>query len=211
MKTLPTKPWLYLVTDRKACEPRPLVELVQAAAAAGVDLVQVREKDLPARALGRLVERVVEAAAPYPMRVLVNDQFDVALACGAHGVHLTTQSLPPGVVRQQVGDRLLIGVSAHSLEEVRRAEDGGADFVVCGPVFATPSKIPYGPPLGVNALAAIIAQVSIPVLGIGGIDATTFRYVLDAGAAGLAAIRWFIEAPSIQQIVSAVKATANLK
>jgi thiamine-phosphate pyrophosphorylase len=179
--------------------------LIQAAAKANVDLIQIREKDLSARALSELVECAVEAVAPYATRVLVNDRFDVALACGAHGVHLTTQSLPPAVVRREVGDRLLIGVSTHSLEEVKRAEDGQADFVVCGPVFETPSKRPYGSPLGLETFAQIIKQVSIPVLGIGGIDLTNFRRVLDAGASGIAAIRLFIESPSIQDVVLHVK------
>jgi thiamine-phosphate pyrophosphorylase len=179
--------------------------LIRDAAAAGVDLIQIREKDLPARALSELVERAVEAVAPYSTRVLVNDRLDVALACGAHGVHLTTQSLPPTVARQMVGDRWLIGASTHSLEEVQRAADGGADFVVCGPVFETPSKNVYGPPLGLGNFERIVNQVSIPVLGLGGIDLTNFRQVIEAGAAGVAAIRLFIEAASIRSLVRAVK------
>jgi len=179
--------------------------LIQGAAEAGVDLIQIREKDLSARALSELVERAVEAVTASATHVLVNDRFDVALACGAHGVHLTTHSLPPAVVRREVGNRLLIGASAHSLEEVKRAEEGQADFVVCGPVFETPSKRPYGPPLGLDSFAHIVKQVSIPVLGIGGIDLTNFRRVLGAGASGIAAIRLFIEAPSIHDVVSCVK------
>lgn len=199
------EPWLYLITDRKACEPGDVVTLIAQAAAAGVDLVQIREKDLSARALCQLVERAVAAVEAYATRVLVNDRFDVALACGAHGVHLTTQSLPTRVVRAQVGDRLMIGVSTHSLEEVRRAEREGADFVVCGPVFETPSKQPYGPPLGLAAFAEIVRQTRLPVLGIGGIDLTNFRRVLACGARGIAAIRLFMKAPSVEDVVGQLK------
>lgn len=182
-----------------------MMVLIARAAAAGVDLVQIREKDLPARAVCHLVERAVAAVKGHSTRVLVNDRFDIALACGAHGVHLTTQSLPTRVVRAQVGDRLMIGVSTHSLEEVKRAEREGADFVVCGPVFETPSKRPYGPPLGLAAFAEIVRQTRLPVLGIGGINLTNFRRVLACGARGIAAIRLFMEATSVEDVVRQLK------
>jgi thiamine-phosphate pyrophosphorylase len=201
----PEKPWLYLVTDRKACEPRDLIDLIEEAAQAGVHLIQIREPDLSARAVGQLVERAVDVVKPYGTRLLVNDRFDIALACGASGVHLTTQSLPPEVVRKHVGHRLIIGVSTHSLEEIRQAEAGSADFVVYGPVFDTPSKRIYGPPLGVDALSEIVRQARIPILGIGGIDLTNVQQVLACGAAGVAAIRLFIESPSISDVVRQVK------
>lgn len=179
------------------------MSLVQEAARAGVDLIQIREKDLPARELCHLVERVVVATVGSSTQVLVNDRFDIALACGAHGVHLTTQSLPPEVVRKHVGASFLIGVSTHSLEEVNRAQAGGADFVVLGPVFDTPSKRHYGPPLGLKPFAEIIQQTQIPVFGIGGIDLRNFSDVLACGAAGIAAIRLFIQNP-IEEVVRCV-------
>lgn len=205
MNDPPKEPWLYLITDRKACEPRDLMDLIEEAAQAGVDLIQIREKDLPARAVCQWVERAVEVVKPYGTRILVNDRFDIALACGAQGVHLTTQSLPPEVVRRHVGTRLIIGVSTHSLEEVKRAEQEDADFVVCGPVFDTPSKRAYGPPLGLETFADIVKQARIPVLGIGGIDLTNSLQVLACGASGIAAIRLFIEFPSIKDLVRQIK------
>jgi len=181
------------------------MDLIEAAAQAGVDMIQIREKDLSARAVCQWVERAVEVVKPYGTRILVNDRFDIALAGGAQGVHLTTQSLPPEVVRAQVGHQLIIGVSTHSLEEARRAEEGAADFIVCGPVFDTPSKRAYGPPLGLEALADMVKEVQIPVLGIGGIDLTNFPQVLACGASGIAAIRLFIESPSLQDVVQQMK------
>lgn len=205
MNPLPQKPWLYLITDRKACEPRDLIRLIEEAAQAGVDLIQIREKDLSARAVCQLVEHAVDVVKPYGTRLLVNDRFDIALGCGAHGVHLSTQSLPPEVVRKQVGQRLIIGASTHSLAEAKQAEAGGADFIVFGPVFDTPSKRVFGPPLGLEQLAHVVAQVRIPVLGIGGIDLSNFRQVMACGVAGLAAIRLFIQTPSLGDLVRRVK------
>jgi thiamine-phosphate pyrophosphorylase len=181
------------------------MDLIGQAAQAGVDLIQIREKDLPARVVGQLVERAVEVVKPYGTRILVNDRFDIALACGAQGVHLTTQSLPSEVVRAQVGDRLIIGASTHSLEEAKRAEKGEADFIVCGPIFDTPSKRAYGPPLGLETFINIVTQVQIPVLGIGGIDLSNFPPVVACGAAGIAAIRLFIQSPSLKDLVRQVK------
>jgi thiamine-phosphate pyrophosphorylase len=179
--------------------------VIQRAACAGVDLIQIREKDLPARQLCALVKQAVVHTAHSDTRILVNDRFDVALACDADGVHLTTQSLPTEVVRKTVGDQLIIGVSTHSKEEAERAEAEGADFIVLGPVFETPSKMQYGPPLGLSAFAAIARAIKIPVIAIGGINLHNFRQVLDAGASGIAAIRLFAEAESIEEVVTKVK------
>jgi thiamine-phosphate pyrophosphorylase len=200
-----SKPLLYLITDRKASEPNALLELIERAARASVDLIQIREKDLPARTLGQLVEQAVERTRTSGVRILVNDRFDVALSYGAHGVHLTTESLPTGVVRKTVGDQFLIGVSTHSTAEAERAEAEGADFIVLGPVFETPSKMQYGPPLGLSAFAEIARTIKIPVIGIGGINQHNFRQVLDASASGIAAIRLFAEADSIEDLVTSVK------
>jgi thiamine-phosphate pyrophosphorylase len=206
MKLELSKPVLILITDRKANEQQNLLDLIQRAARAGVDLIQIREKDLPARELCRLVEQAVVLTSHSGARILVNDRFDVALSCGAHGVHLTTQSLPTEVVRKTVGDEFLIGVSTHSKEEAERAEAERADFIVLGSVFETPSKRQYGPPLGLSAFAEIASGIKIPVIAIGGINLHNFHQALDAGAAGIAAIRLFAEAESIEEIVRLVKA-----
>ncbi|MCS6817807.1 MAG: thiamine phosphate synthase [Blastocatellia bacterium] len=205
MKTLGNPPLLYLITDRKLCPSRSILELIVEAARAGVDLIQIREKDLPIRELCALVEEAAARIAGTPARLLVNDRFDVAVTCGAHGVHLTTRSLPAAIVREIVGPDVLIGVSAHSLEEARDAEIGGADFLVLGPVFETPSKKPYGPPLGLEAFACIAVAVRLPVLAIGGITPENAPQVLARGAAGIAAIRMFVEAEQLIPLVARLK------
>lgn len=122
--------------------------------------------------------------------MLVNDRLDVALATGADGVHLRTTSLPVSEVRRTFAN-FLIGVSTHSLAEARAAEEGGADFIVCGPVYETPSKREFGPPLCLEKLAEVCRAVTIPVLALGGIKGSNFRRALDAGAAGIAGIGLF--------------------
>ena len=188
---------LYLISDRRALGRDPeacsrLVEMIGDAARAGLDYVQIRERDLPAVTLVALGRRAVDAAQGTRTRVFVNDRFDVALAAGLDGVHLTRRSLEAPAVRTASGGRLLIGVSTHSGDEVRAAEIGGADFVVCGPVYDTPSKRGMGEPLGPARVAAIAAGVRIPVLGIGGIARENAREAA-AGIAGVAAIRMFQE------------------
>src|SRR5438067_3772134 len=129
-----------------------LLSLVRSAVAARVALVQLREKNLNARTLYELASRAAALARGSRTRILVNDRADIARASGCDGVQLTTRSLDPTVIRRAFGEDFLIGVSAHTLAELRGARDGGADFAVFGPVFDTPSKRAYGPPLGLEAL-----------------------------------------------------------
>ena len=165
----------------------------------------MRERDLPARDLLSLTERIVAASRPAGARVLVNDRADVAVAGGA-GVHLTTRSMRAEVVRKTFGDQLLIGVSTHSWDEAREAEAGGADFVVFGPVFETASKRPYGEPVGLPLLAAVAGRLRIPVLALGGITLENYQSALDAGAAGIAAISLFLATEDVGATVRRLKA-----
>lgn len=186
---------LYVVTDRHQTAERPLEEVLKAAARGGVGAIQLREKDLSARELYALGVRVQDVLAPYHVPLFINDRLDVALALDAAGVHLAGHSLPTAMVRRVLGDRKIIGVSTHSLEQARCAAAEGADFIVFGPVFATPSKLTYGPPQGLQRLATIVRQVSIPVLAIGGIDPTNMPDVMQTGAHGVAMIRAVLAAP----------------
>jgi thiamine-phosphate pyrophosphorylase len=180
---------LYVVTDRQQTAGRSLAEVVAAAARGGAGAIQLREKDLSARDLYALGTRLQETLAPYNVPLLINDRLDVALALDTAGVHLAGHSLPTAQARRLLGPHKLIGVSTHGLEEAQHAAAEGADFVVFGPVFTTPSKLAYGPPQGLQQLAAVVRQVPIPVLAIGGIDQTNVPQVIEAGAYGVAMIR----------------------
>lgn len=171
-----------------------LLHWVEAAVAAKVSLVQIREKSLSARVLYALARSAAAITRGSETRLLVNDRFDVARAAGADGVHLTTRSLPAGVVRPLCGEDFLIGVSTHSLEEARTARDERADFAVFGPVFETESKRIFGEPQGLERLREVTnALKDFPIVAIGGIDRDNIEECLRAGASGIAAIRLFIK------------------
>jgi thiamine-phosphate pyrophosphorylase len=177
----------YYITDRQRAGGAEQMLASIARNAAGVDWIQIREKDLGGRELSRLVRQALEVAGP--ALVLVNTRVDVALACGAHGVHLPAGSLPPGEVRRIVPAGFLIGVSCHTAEELREAE--GADFAVYGPVFRPLSKEDPRPPLGIEGLRAGCKVAGIPVLALGGVTPERDGKCIAAGAAGVAGIsRW---------------------
>ena len=209
----PAKPLVYLITDRLSLPATQnhnhpttpdLTDFIERALTAGVDLLQIRERDASARDILSISEAAVQMDRKTGARVLVNDRADVANCAGA-GVHLTTRSLNAETVRRLFGLEMLIGASTHSLQEVIAAENGGADFVVFGPVFETASKREYGPPVGVEALRAASRCVSIPVLALGGITLTNFHETLEAGAAGIAAISLFARSRDLEAVVQSIK------
>jgi thiamine-phosphate pyrophosphorylase len=193
-----------LVTDRyrlSALLARPgdapacLVEQVAAAAAAGIDLVHLRERDLPAHDLLELAAGCVRAARGTRTMVVVNDRVDVALAAGAAGVHLRGDSVPSSVVRAMAPAGFIIGRSVHSIDEAIVEDRGGAvDYLVLGTVFPTVSKPAGHAVIGPAALRQAAAAVTVPVLGIGGVTSLTLPALAATGAAGFAAIGWFIDA-----------------
>lgn len=212
------KPILCYVTDRRSLAPEPgatpehaLAELAEQAARAGVDWVQIREKDLGSRALFTLTSAIVKRAAP--ARVLVNDRLDVAVAAGAAGVHLGGDSLPTGVVarwcKQRAHEGFSVGQSCHTIEQARAAERNGADYVIFAPVFATPSKLRYGPPQGVERLRELCRTLGIPVIAIGGITPENAAQCIAAGAAGVAAIRWFQQPGELAARVAALRSACR--
>lgn len=155
----------------------------------GVDMIQIREKDLSARDLCALVERVVGLCRR--ARVIVNTRVDVALACGAHGAHLPADSPSPLAWRDCKPHGFTFGVSCHTLEEVVRAEREAADYVLFAPVFDPLSKPAQGPPQGLEKLREACRAVRIPVLALGGITEANAPLCIAAGAAGIAGITLF--------------------
>lgn len=178
---------LYVITDRSQTGGRPLEVVVDAAVRGGARSIQLREKDLSARALYELAERLLRIVRSTGAALLVNDRIDLVMALPLDGVHLARTSLPPLEARRLLGNGRLIGVSCHTLEEAIEAQEG-ADFIVLGPLFATPSKTAYGPPIGLERLREVRRRVSLPILGIGGITASNAPEVIAAGADGVASI-----------------------
>ncbi len=188
-------PRLYVVTDRQQTANRPLENVVAGAARGGVGMIQLREKDLTARELYDLGARLQRRLAPHHIPLLINDRLDVAQALDAAGVHLAGHSLSPAQARRVLGPHKLIGVSTHGLDHARQAAYDGADFIVFGPVFETPSKVQYGAPQGLQRLAEVVANVTCPVIAIGGINTENLPQILPTGAHGVAMIRAVLAAP----------------
>jgi thiamine-phosphate pyrophosphorylase len=223
-------PILCYVTDRRSllvpsAATGVLAEKIAAIVVAGIDWVQIREKDLPGRELATLTREAVSRRSE--SRIIVNDRVDVAVSEGAGGVHLGETSLPVADVAKWVnrsgsgvvvsdqgaasqfpvaaGGDFVIGASCHSLEGAKAAVRDGADYVFFGPVFATPSKAKFGEPQGVKQLAAVCVAVSVPVIAIGGITLENAGDCVSAGAAGIAAIRLFQDAIDPAGVVSTLK------
>jgi thiamine-phosphate diphosphorylase len=192
------------VTDRRrfGLSIDELVARAGAAARAGVDIIQVRERDLADRDLVVLVRRIVGAAAGTETRVVVNDRVDVAIAAGAAGVHLRGDSAPTSRVRAKAPDGFLIGRSVHSLADVDAAlVDGGSDYLLFGTVFPSEGKPDGHPVAGLDALRQACARSPVPVLAIGGMTEARVAEVRAAGAAGFAAVGLFMRLTALPQVV----------
>jgi thiamine-phosphate pyrophosphorylase len=217
-----SKPILYLITrgatveaTKPECEEfRNLLQQASAAVTAGIQLIQIREKQLTARVLFELTARVVVIARGSSTRVLVNDRADIAASAGADGVHLTTRSLTPEVIRKMFGANFLIGASTHSLTEARAACREGADFAVFGPIFPSPSPSPskgkHGPALGVAPLIETMRELApFPLLALGGISIENVNECLSAGASGIAGITLFGEPHTLAKTVETIRGLAK--
>jgi thiamine-phosphate pyrophosphorylase len=217
---LPPPPIIYLITSGATTEagPAPVSEdfkrvlaHVRAATSARIPLVQLREKHLSARALYELARACIEITRGSTTRLLVNDRADIARAARADGVHLTGGSLEAERIRRAFGPGFLIGVSTHSLAEAESARDGGADFAVFGPVFDTPSKRPFGTPLGLDALREAAESLApFPLIALGGITLENAASAIGAGASGVAAIRLFSDTEKLYETAEAVRERGNV-
>ncbi|MGH9426680.1 MAG: thiamine phosphate synthase [Terriglobia bacterium] len=184
-------PLAYYITDRHSCS-LPILQQIQQAIDASVDFIQIREKDLATRPLLELAARALELAKGSRSKILINDRLDIALAERLDGIHLGHHSVETSAIRKQLGEmNLLIGASVHSMDDFLLAAAEGASFVTLGPIFATPSKSAYGPPLGLELLKAVCRRASTPVFALGGIGLENYQSCLAAGAGGIAAIRLF--------------------
>lgn len=196
---------LYLITDRHQVSCGDLPAAVEQALRGGVRAVQLREKDLSSRDLCQLARELRKLTRHHGARLLINDRIDVALAVDADGVHLPENGMPLRQARQLLPTKL-IGVSCHNLAGAQAAQNGGANFITFGPIFSTPSKACYGPPVGLEQLAKAVAGASIPVFGLGGIDHQNLREVLDHGAAGVALISAILAAEEPQRAAETIRA-----
>jgi thiamine-phosphate pyrophosphorylase len=193
--TLPSLDFnLYLITDRQAGRGRDLCLVVEEALKGGVKAIQLREKDLSSREQYELARELRKLTIRYKAALFINDRVDIALAVDADGVHLGLSSLPIPLARNLLGGNRLIGVSCHNQENAIAAQNSGADFITYGPVFHTPSKAVYGPPIGIDSLREVVPRLRIPVFALGGINIFNTSEVISAGAYGIALISAVIAA-----------------
>lgn len=199
-------PTLYLVTDRGLSAGRSNAEVVRRALAAGVTLVQYREKAAGPRSLAGEAAALLDLCRAARVPFLVNDHLEVAREVGADGVHLGRSDLDPARARALMGDDFLIGVSVRDDREAREAEEKGASYLAANGVFPTGSKDGLGPPLGVEGLRRIAEATSLPVVAIGGIKPGNIPGVIRAGAAGVAVISAVVSADDIEAACTALLA-----
>jgi thiamine-phosphate pyrophosphorylase len=196
---------LHLVTDRSLSQGRSLVEVVREAVSGGVTCVQLREKSCSTCEFLREALALKALLQPLGLPLIINDRVDIALAVGADGVHLGQSDMPISHARRLLGSDCLIGISAESLEDAILAEQQGADYIGISPVFSTPTKTDTAPALGLEGVRQIRQQVRIPLVGIGGINLTNARQIIEAGADGVAVVSAIMAAKSPRLAAKAIR------
>lgn len=203
------KPLIYLITEGAATaenffsKKTEILSLIKTAVESKISLVQIREKNLPARLVFELAAEAAKITNRTATKILINDRADLALAAGADGVHLTGRSLPAKIVRDCFPPNFIIGVSAHSLAEVENARDAAVDFATFSPIFPTPSKIQYGAPQGLEKLREVCEKLAdFPVIALGDVDGNNYESVLASGARGFAAIRFLNDAEKLKKLAA---------
>jgi thiamine-phosphate pyrophosphorylase len=195
---------LYLVTDRTQTGGRDLLWVLEQALEGGARAIQLREKDLSGKALFELAEKICGLCERYRAQLFINDRLDVALAVDAAGVQIGRSSIPVDAARALLGPHKLIGYSAHSPDEALAAQSKGADFIVFGPVYFTPSKAAHGAPQGLEALKKIVEITGVPVYAIGGVKPANVEELRNAGVRGVALISAIIGAAQPKEATKSI-------
>ena len=202
------KPLIYLITKGELTQENftekksEILKIIKSAAESNISLVQIREKKIPARLVFELTSEAVNITQNSKTKILVNDRADIAFAAKGDGVHLTSNSIPTAIVRQNFPKDFIIGVSTHSLETTLKAKNEGADFATFSPIFATVSKAKYGEPQGLKKLKKVCEKLEpFPIIALGGIDETNYELVLENGASGFAAIRFLNSEEHLRKFV----------
>jgi thiamine-phosphate pyrophosphorylase len=196
---------LYLIAASDLAGERPLEKVVKEAVAGGVDVIQLRERNLHSKGIYSLAKKIKETTDTTSARLLINDRVDIAMAVGADGVHLGQNGIPVETVRRMVGHGMVIGVSTHNLEEAKKAENEGADYIFFSPVFATRCK-PGADPKGIDALLEICSLVDIPVVALGGVNETTLPQLVARGVTNAAVMSAILTSKNPKQTASQLKA-----
>ena len=196
---------LYLVTDRGLSRGRSTLEIVSAAVNGGTTVVQLREKDCSTREFIEHALAIKEFLKDHGVPLIINDRLDVAQAVDADGVHLGQTDMPLGVAKRILGDSMIIGISAESLQDAIEAEAGGADYLGVSPIYATPTKTDTAPPLGLEGLREIRKAVKLPLVGIGGLTAKNAADVIRNGADGVAVVSAIVAADDPQAAARALR------
>ncbi|MCX8069345.1 MAG: thiamine phosphate synthase [Thermodesulfovibrionales bacterium] len=189
---------IYLITDRKIFNrEEDFYMAIRESLRAGIKMIQLREKDLSDRDLLKMAFKMREITAEFGARLFINNRLDIALCVKADGIHLGHMSMPIKAIKSIVEDRLQIGMSTHSIKEAIESEFDGADFLTFGPVFATPSKMKYGEPLGIQLLTEAVKKIKIPLFAIGGIKLDNLKDVKTTGAKNIALISGILASKDI--------------
>jgi len=196
---------IYLVTGRSLCSPRPLEEIVLQAVDGGVAYVQLREKDVSTRFFVQEAKRIKKLLSSYKIPLIINDRVDVALACGAEGVHIGQEDMPCAIARKLMGPKAIIGLSVEDWGDVEESQKLDVDYIGVSPVFPTPTKTDTKGAWGLSGLAKIKAFSRHPLVAIGGINESNAREVIAAGADCIAVVSAICAAPN------PAAATRNLK
>jgi thiamine-phosphate pyrophosphorylase len=196
---------LYLVTDEGLSRGRSTLEIVTAAVHGGATVVQLREKDCSTREFIEQAQAIKKFLKDQSVPLIINDRVDVAQAVKADGVHLGQTDMPLGVAKKILGDSMIIGISAESLQDAIEAEKGGADYLGVSPIYTTPTKTDTAPPLGLEGLREIRKAVRIPLVGIGGLNRDNAGEVIRNGADGVAVVSAIVAADDPQMAADALK------